>query len=285
MFSLFKRSVMAISLLLLFSSCSSDSDTVVGADNAVVLSDVNISTRVVYDSNITVQLKASDRDGMQMVSLELRDSNGQLIADSIDYPTADQKSVDVNKNFSPMSTGEYNLSVTAQGFIDGSGDNSTLFEVYAISVVINSAPQWIDLSYTRIKVNDDGNGAINCDGYSTDEECYRSYFDTSGVFIVDDTDAPKEIRNLDNAATDIDGDKITFSITGYKIDSLRSSASDNTDESQWLLSFYIEDNILKAKNLMTNDPNYEGLIIVFIKADDGMDSSDANVTFLFHDVQ
>ena len=56
------------------------------------------------------------------------------------------------------------------------------------------------------------------------------------------------------------------------------------DETTWNNSIYIESGVLKAHNLLTNNPNISGTISVEVIVSDGTSSSNTTVTFTFNNV-
>lgn len=105
----------------------------------------------------------------------------------------------------------------------------------------------------------------------------QSTYDT-GLTIRDDSDAPKTIMDLTSASSDADGDNLTYTIV--------SVTSPNAgDQTTWNNSVYIENGVLKVKNLVANDPNGEGTVAVEVKVSDGTSSSNTTVNFDFLNYQ
>lgn len=105
----------------------------------------------------------------------------------------------------------------------------------------------------------------------------QSTYDT-GLTIRDDSDAPKTIMDLTSASSDADGDNLTYTIV--------SVTSPNAgDQTTWNNSVYIENGVLKVKNLVANDPNGEGTVAVEVKVSDGTSSSNTTVNFNFLNYQ
>jgi hypothetical protein len=102
----------------------------------------------------------------------------------------------------------------------------------------------------------------------------QASYDT-GLTIDDSSDASQTIMDLTSVSSDSDGDTISYSI---------ENISSPNDPTAWSNSLYIENGALKVQNLLTNDPNFEGNVIVTIKASDNSLSNDTNVSFTYSDV-
>jgi len=105
----------------------------------------------------------------------------------------------------------------------------------------------------------------------------QSTYDT-GLTIRDDSDAPKTIMDLTAVSSDADGDNLTYTIVSI-------SVPDSADQDAWDPATYIENGVLKVKNLVTLDPNYDGTVSVTVRASDGSSSSTTNINFTFVDTQ
>ena len=102
-----------------------------------------------------------------------------------------------------------------------------------------------------------------------------SSYDT-GLEIIDDNDNPKTIKDL--TAVSSDADAITYSIVSV-------SVPDSADQSAWNNATYIENGVLKVKNLVTLDPNYDGTVTVTISASATGGSNNTTVSFVFRNTQ
>jgi hypothetical protein len=104
-----------------------------------------------------------------------------------------------------------------------------------------------------------------------------SSYDT-GLTIRDDNDDPKTIKDLTAVSSDAEGDALSYSIVSISTQSVN-------DDTPWSNSLYIENGVLKAYNLVINDPNYNGIISVIVKVSDGTNSSNTTVNFDFLNYQ
>ncbi len=102
-------------------------------------------------------------------------------------------------------------------------------------------------------------------------------YDT-GLTIQDLTDDPKTIFDLSAVSSDEDGDTITYSVESV-------SSPGGVEDNKFMSSLFVENGILKIENLITNDPNNDGLITITVKASDGTAFNNADISFTFQDVQ
>jgi hypothetical protein len=102
-------------------------------------------------------------------------------------------------------------------------------------------------------------------------------YDT-GLTISDDNDDPKTIMDLKSVSSDADGDTLIYSIVSI-------STQNVNDDIPWTNSLSIQNGILQAQNLVTNDPNFDGTVTVTVKASDGTSSSNTTVNFDFLNYQ
>ena len=125
-----------------------------------------------------------------------------------------------------------------------SGDSSTI--VHKFVVTPNHAPVWTASSYN------------------------------TGLTIRDDNNNPKIIKDLTAVSSDVDGNTLTYTIVSV------TSPSVNEDTA-WSNLLYIENGVLKVKNLLTNANNidFNGQISVVVKVSDGTSSSNTTVNFDF----
>ena len=105
----------------------------------------------------------------------------------------------------------------------------------------------------------------------------QSSYDT-GLTIRDDNDDPKTIMDLTSVSSDADGDSLSYSIVSI-------STPNINDDIPWENSLYIENGVLKAKNLVANDPDFNGAVSVVVKVSDGTNSSNTTVNFDFLNYQ
>jgi hypothetical protein len=102
-----------------------------------------------------------------------------------------------------------------------------------------------------------------------------SSYDT-GLTITDASDAEQIIKDLTAVSSDADGDPITYSIVSISVPNQQIS---------WNNSVVIESGVLKVKNLMTNDAETNGNVVVTVRATATGGSSDTTVSFTFNNVQ
>jgi len=107
-------------------------------DQAVSITDLNVSETVIVGANAFIKLKASDADGMEVVTLDLNDSEGNLIDSDSIYSDTNLSQVDVNKTFTALEVGTYTITMTAKGVIGGEGDRSTISQTYEFSVGLDT---------------------------------------------------------------------------------------------------------------------------------------------------
>jgi len=105
----------------------------------------------------------------------------------------------------------------------------------------------------------------------------QSVYDT-GLTIVDDNDDPKTIMDLTAVSSDADGDNLTYTIVSI-------STPNVNDDTPWANSLSIQNGVLQAQNLVTNDPNFDGTVSVVVKVSDGTSSSTTTVNFDFLNYQ
>jgi len=117
-----------------------------------------------------------------------------------------------------------------------------------ITVSCNTAPVWTQTSYN------------------------------TGLTVQDNDDSVNVIQDLSTISSDNEGDSITYTIEDV-------SVPFPTEKSYWLNALYLENKTLKVRNLFSIDPDVDGEIVVTIKASDGIKSSNANISFLYHDTQ
>ncbi len=105
----------------------------------------------------------------------------------------------------------------------------------------------------------------------------QSTYDT-GLTIRDDSDAPKTIMDLTSASSDADGDNLTYTIVSV-------TSPNSNDNIPWSNSLFIQNGILQVKNLVINDPNFDGIVSVVVRVSDGISSSNTTVNFDFLNYQ
>ncbi len=101
-----------------------------------------------------------------------------------------------------------------------------------------------------------------------------SSYDT-GITVDDANDDPKTIKDLTAVSSDAEGDSISYSIVSISVPG---------QPVEWQNSIYIENGVLKVHNLLTNDPETVGDVIVTVRATADGGSNDATVQFHFNDV-
>ncbi|RLA84247.1 MAG: hypothetical protein DRG78_01940 [Epsilonproteobacteria bacterium] len=104
-----------------------------------------------------------------------------------------------------------------------------------------------------------------------------SSYDT-GLTITDANNNVQIIKDLTAISSDNDGDSITYSIVSI-------SVSNSLEQTIWNNSVYIDNGVLKVHNLQTNNPDFNGNIIVTVKAIATGGSNTTTVSFSFNDVQ
>lgn len=112
-------------------------------DQEVVLSDVNTSDTVIAGEDAYISLLATDPDGMESVTVEVKNANGDVLNTVVAYPDGNVTraigtTISVNETFSDLDVGSYSFAVMAQGIVSGEGDRSFIQQEYNVSVVQNS---------------------------------------------------------------------------------------------------------------------------------------------------
>ena len=112
----------------------------------------------------------------------------------------------------------------------------------------NQAPTWTATSYaTGITVDDNsGDGAVT-------------------------------LKDLTTVSSDNESDTITYSIVSI-------SVPDSADQATWNNSIYLDNGVLKVRNVQSNDPNYDGTVSAIIRATATGGSNDTTISFTFTDV-
>ena len=149
-------------------------------------------------------------------------------------------------DYTPTTVATHTLSVTVTD--DEGATVSDTMSVTANAAPGNQPPEWTQASYD------------------------------TGLTITDANDDPKVILDLASVSSDPEGDTITYSIINIIV-----PAGENPD--YWTNSLYVENDTLKVHNLMTNDPNISGTIIVTVKAEATGGSNNTDISFTFDDVQ
>ena len=130
---------------------------------------------------------------------------------------------------------------------DGATGSDTMV-VNATATPVNQAPEWTQASYD------------------------------TGLTIDDSTDDTRNIMDLKFVTSDAENDPITYSIVSISVPG---------QQIEWDNSVVIESGVLKVKNLMINDPDTNGNVIVTVKAEatGGSNNADITFTFTFNNVQ
>ena len=100
----------------------------------------------------------------------------------------------------------------------------------------------------------------------------------TGLTITDASDAEQIIKDLTAVSSDADGGAITYSVVSI-------SVPNSVEQTSWNNSVVINSGVLQVQNLMTNDPDVNGVVTVTVKATSTGGSSDTTVSFTFNDVQ
>lgn len=104
-------------------------------DQAVVLSDVVASSKVTSGEDVSISLVATDPDGMETVTVEVKDSNDAILHTVVAYADGNisraiNTTITVNETFSNLEVGSYSFVITAKGLVGGEGERSSISEDY-----------------------------------------------------------------------------------------------------------------------------------------------------------
>lgn len=100
----------------------------------------------------------------------------------------------------------------------------------------------------------------------------------TGITITDADDTVKTIQDLTTISSDADGDAITYSIVSI-------SVPNAFDQTAWDNSVYLDNGVLKVRNLQTNDPDITGTITAIVRATSTGGSNDTGISWGFTNVQ
>ncbi len=126
-------------------------------DQKVLVENIVFDKAILFGKDMLISLSASDDDGMELVEIDLLDSDDSSLYTRFVHANSGANSVDVNESFSDLPTGSYSFKITATGV--GSGENQrsiyeevVAFEVQADSPTTVNVPTLVSKTSSSVKV-------------------------------------------------------------------------------------------------------------------------------------